>query len=88
MSVETTKLNIENCIKEIKLWICFKYLLKLNEGKTKLLLLAKPSISNIMPENCLTLDACSNEIDCVDWLNASDEIKSFGVYLDPHCKLD
>ena len=67
--------------------MCFKYL-KLNEGKTKLLLLAKPPISNIMPENYLTLDVCSNEIDCVDWLNASDEIKSFGVYLDPHCKLD
>ena len=35
------KENIENCLKEIKLWMCAKYL-KLNEGKTKLLFLCKP----------------------------------------------
>ena len=84
MSVQTVKANIENCIIEIKCWMCFRYL-KLNEGKTKLLLLAKPSVDSVNPENCLTLDVCSNEIDCFDW---SDDVKSLGVYLDPHCKLE
>ena len=81
-SAEVTRGEIENCIVEIKKWMCFMSL-KLNEGKTKLLFLNKPSVeSNEI--SSFPINACSTEITGVDWLK---EIKSLGVFLDEHFNL-
>ena len=82
-SVETAKINIECCIKEIKVWMCTRYL-KLNEDETKLLFFAKPSFG---VQNSFSIDVGSDEIVCTDWKRNAD-VKSLGVYLDPSCKFD
>ena len=81
-SAEVTRGEIENCIVEIKKWMCFMSL-KLNEGKTKLLFLNKPSVES-HEISSFPINACSTEITGVDWLK---EIKSLGVFLDEHFNL-
>ena len=83
ISVAAAKDNIENCIKEIKIWMCSKYL-KLNESKTKLLFFSKPSFGML---DCFSIDVGADEIICTDW-NRNSDVKSLGVYLDEHCKFD
>ena len=82
-SINNCKERIENCLKEIKTWMCCKYL-KLNEGKTKLLLLCKPSLWNSTPSD-FSLGIFSSTVEEFDWM---DDVKSLGVYLDPNLKMD
>ena len=84
------KENIEGCLKEIKVWMCAKYL-KLNEGKTKLLFLCKPisarskhAVEDINKFSLVTFDS---EIEELDWVNEK-EVKSLGLHLDSQLKLD
>ena len=61
--------------------MCVKYL-KLNDSKTKFVLLCKPSIQTLLLSNhCkYSIDINSCKIDEVDW-DLDTEIKSLGVYL-------
>ena len=83
-SIELRKRDIENCISEIKIWMC-SMSLKLNEGKTKLLFLNKPSVESTVITN-FPIQACLTEIVGIDWQKEKD-IKSLGVLLDEHFKL-
>ena len=66
--------------------MCSKYL-KLNEGKTKLLLLCKPSLSNSIPSD-FTISTFGSKIEECDWLDEDDDVKSLGFYLDPTMNMD
>ena len=83
-SAESTKRDIENCITEIKKWMCLMSL-KLNEGKTKLLFLNKPAVESTEISN-FTVQTCGTNIVGIDWQKDKD-IKSLGVFLDEHFTL-
>ena len=76
-SIHSTKCDIENCITEIKKWMC-SMSLKLNEGKTMLLFLNKPSVE-ADDTTKFSIQACSSEIVEVDWQMHKD-IKSLGTW--------
>ena len=87
MSSTTCKENIENCLTEIKSWMCAHYL-KMNEGKTKLLFLNKPfNLRENQVASNFTLTTCDVDICEFDWLK-EEEVKSLGVHLDPYFKMD
>lgn len=65
--------------------MCSKYL-KLNEGKTKLLLLCKPSLFNSVPSD-FTISTTTTTIEEIDWCKES-EVKSLGVILDPSLNME
>ena len=85
-SITACKENIEKCLQEIKSWMCGQYL-KMNEGKTKLLFLNKPSRGQDTISNNFTITACNSVISEYDWLKEK-PVKSLGLYLDPLCIMD
>ena len=86
MSVTLCKENIENCVQEIKLWMCGQYL-KLNEGKTKLLFFNKSLRREGVEQDHFDINVCNSIVSEYDWLN-DDMVKSLGLYLDPYCKME
>ena len=73
--------KVNSCLVDIKLWVETQFL-KLNEGKTKLLFLSKPSV----PHNDSIELSFGDESDTeVDWER---EVKSLGVHLDPHLDMN
>ena len=75
--------QISNCLNEIKHWVCNQFL-KLNEDKTKLVLLAKPSVhSAVSDSDSLMISTINYNINEVDWEKES-EIKTLGIRLDPN----
>ena len=79
--------NISACLHEIKHWVCHKFL-KLNEGKTKFLVLAKPSVQNSQTRSDqLILSTINTSITEVDWDDLGSEIKSLGVRLDENLNM-
>ena len=86
MSVTLCKENIENCVQEIKLWMCGQYL-KLNEGKTKLLFFNKSLRREGVEQDHFDINVCNSIVSEYDWLN-DDIVKSLGLYLDPYCKME
>ena len=87
--INLCKERVENCLYEVKIWMCSKYL-KLNEGKTKLLFLKKPYTANSSHDaedaSNFSLSVCSSDIQEVDWIKEG-EIKSLGLRLDPQLKM-
>ena len=77
--------RISKCLYEIKCWVCGQYL-KLNEDKTKFLLLAKPSVHNsLIDTGYLKITSMNYEINEVNWEIESEvkKVKSLGIRLDP-----
>ena len=75
--------KVNACLVDIKLWVERKFL-KLNEGKTKLIILSKPSVT--MNESIL-LSVDDKNIAEVDW-ELEKDIKSLGVYIDPRLDMN
>ena len=74
--------RISNCLYEIKCWVCGQYL-KLNEGKTKFLLLAKPSVHNLLVDtDYLKITSMNTDINEVNW-DIESQVKTLGIRLDP-----
>ena len=79
----------KECLNEIKHWLCSRYL-KLNEEKTKLVLLCKPSVQIAFQQDkclhnfCIPTDVC--DISEENW-NLNPEIKSLGVHLDQNLNM-
>ena len=66
---------------DIKLWVETQFL-KLNEGKTKLLFLSKPSVTHT---DSIMLSFGEESITEAKW---ELEVKSLGVHLDPHLDMN
>ena len=79
------KNNIENCMFEIKSWMCSKYL-KLNEGKTKLIFITKPAAFSSIYCGNFNIETANGVVE-VDWKNLDGEIKTLGVRLDPYLEM-
>ena len=75
--------KVNACLNEIKAWLQTQFL-KLNEDKTKLILLSKPTISSY---DTITLLCTDETIAEVDW-DLETEIKSLGVRLDPNLDMN
>ena len=75
--------KINKCMADIKSWVEMKFLM-LNEGKTKLILLSKPSV--VMSESII-LSVSGKTISEVNW-DSEKDLKSLGVYLDPNLDMN
>lgn len=82
-SLEDTRKRIKNCMAEIKDWMVTNFM-KLNTGKTELLICAKNKVLESIDES-LTVQVGENEIKASDW--SEDSGKSLGVKFDDSLKM-
>ena len=75
--------KVNACLVDIKLWVETQFL-QLNEGKTKLILLSKPSV---IPTDSIMLTFGNKVITEIDW-KLEKEVKSLGFHLDPNLDLN
>ena len=84
---ESFYLSINSCLEEINFWVTHRFL-KLNENKTKFVLLCKPSIEKLIRTNDQPLSITFNNsnITEVNWSKESN-VKTLGVHLDPNLNM-
>ena len=81
--------KISDCLYDIKKWVCNQFL-KLNEQKTKLVLVSKPSVHNLLSYNdsmVISMLNTGSNIGEVDW-DSESEIISLGIRLDPNLDMN
>ena len=86
-SIEDTRRRINSCMEEIKSWMIAN-IMKLNTGKTELLVCAKPKVLKYMEDDEDNLDILMGE-DIIHPTNWKDGLgKSLGVLFDESLKMD